>query len=412
MSKIDFDKVLAEANTTANQIAQAADELAVPANPPVIDTPIVPVSGPAVMTQPEPVQPPTQPKKPVNLSVADEFRAQGKKLAAKMVELDIHPVIIVGSKGTGKTAMLTSLLALLKSPAGEAVNIQLDEPLIALSDPYGKEVYDSAKQYYHQGAIGVMAGQAMQATTERLPFFIPLVITPKNGSPVRFAFLESAGEWYEAKADSVDFYPGFKYEIEEVLRHYSGAISTIYVAPLTQKTIKTAETIDDDENKKLIHGADLALCGVLTAYQKIRINMSKDAHIFLLTKWDALLSIHSAARAAVTLEDALSKPDFKQAQQMAGQLYPSAFTMFQALPVPTDKQVLLPYSSGLIAGRDIIRNSVHQPLLDKHRKKLWNILYGNAIETHAKDAALFREPVVAPPSFWQVVYTWLRRIFG
>ena len=98
MSKIDFDKVLAEANTTANQIAQAADELAVPANPPVVDTPIVPVSAPAMMTQPESVLPPTQPKKPVNLSEADDFRAKGKKLAAKMMELDIHPVIIVGSR--------------------------------------------------------------------------------------------------------------------------------------------------------------------------------------------------------------------------------------------------------------------------------------------------------------------------
>jgi hypothetical protein len=364
------------------------------------------------MTQSEPVIPLTQPKSPVNLSVADEFRAQGKKLANKMMELDIHPVIIVGSKGTGKTAMLTSLLALLKSPSGEAVNIQLDEPLIALSDPYGKEVYDSAKQYYHQGANGVIAGQAMQATTDRLPFFIPLVITPKNGPPVRFAFLESAGEWYETKPDSIDFYPDFKHEIEEVLRHYSGATTTIYVAPLTQKTIKTAETIDDDVNKQLIYGADMALCGVLTAYQKIRFDMTKDAHVFVLTKWDALPSIHSATREIGTLEEVLSKPDFELAKQMAGQLYPNAFTMFQALPAPEGKQVLLPYSSGLIAGMDIISNVAHQPLLDKHRKKLWNILYGNAIGTHDKDTALFREPVVVPLSFWQEVYKLLRRIFG
>ena len=342
------------------------------------------------------------------------IKGKGQLIAKRMLEQGYHPVIFVGSSRTGKTAVLSSLIALLKTIPGAGVS--LGQPLIDVTDGYGEEVYRSAKTYFNHAVQAVIDGTAQQATTQRYPFFIPLEVSPLGKSVQRFAFLEINGEWYQAKEDSVDYFPEFQEEIEAVMRHYDKPITVLYTAPLTQNDVRSSQQSSQVENDARMRTANLAIVGGLTRYNEVRTHKGNDNHIFVLTKWDALQTDKHFVNDEIHIEnafEAVSRRDehmFNLADKIAQKHYGQSYAAFLNLPVPPEQRHLLPYSSGLMTGFEIIKSAEAQPHLDEYRKTLWNLL--SAANQQDSSAVIFPKPVSPKVSIWQQMAATARKIFG
>lgn len=336
------------------------------------------------------------------------IEGKGKLIALRMLEQGYHPVIFVGSSNTGKTAVLSSLIALLKTTPG--VGVDLGQPLIDVSDGYGEEVYRSAKTYFNHAIIAVTEGTAQGLTRVKLPFFIPLEVSPLNKPPQKFAFLEISGERYEPKEDSDDYFPVFDDEIQAVMRHYDKPITVIYTAPLTQNEVRALQQPNQAENDAQMRTAGLAIEGGITRYKQVRNDKSDDHHIFILTKWDALLNDEVQVTDAI---GAISRRDgvmFNLAHEFAQKHYERSYAAFLTLPVRTEQKYLLPYSSGLMTGREIAKSERAQPHLNEYRKTLWNLL--SAASQQSPSDVMFPKPVAPQISVWQQMWTMARKILG
>lgn len=304
--------------------------------------------------------------------LSNEYADIGRIIAEEMDTQEYHPVIIFGSSNSGKSTFLASLFSYFQVSMANGIGIYLGDSLIPLNTSHGKAAFADAERFFHQQQQTFLDGEAHLQTKALRPFFIPVKVKPPKLPEMKFAFMESSGEWYQVDETTGKYFPELKEEINAILKSYQKGISFIHIAPFTQLNQSASdETLDTLDDKKLLNAANLALVGAFNSYEQLRVYREDDDHVFLVTKWDIATKNNPI--------DGLSNIDEDQLVGFAENIYRKGYAALQNLHIHKDQRAILPYCAGIMHGRTIIKpNDVLRPIIDVFPKKLWNRLYGNA----------------------------------
>lgn len=301
----------------------------------------------------------------------------GREIAEKLQEQNYHPVVIFGSANSGKSSLLGSLLSYFQMDL-KGIGIYLGDPIIPKSTPQGEWMFDQAESFFNKSVHEFLDGNAHDATQTMHPFFIPVRVVPPNLPEIKFAFMESNGEWYKPQKETNRYFPELRAEINAILKHYQNGISFIHLAPCTQINAWEENTHLSGQNSQEIHDADLALVGALNSYVQLRSHKENDSHVFLITKWDA----HPKSKKSTS--EHLRFVDPGDVEDIAKTLYTRGFVAFNNLNINSNQKNLMQYCSGIISGREIIKATPElQSILNRYPQTMWSWLYGNATINNA-----------------------------
>jgi hypothetical protein len=360
-----------------------------------VDLPSVPVGD---VERPPGATPQGSPPTPrARLGTSESAVRVGRQLAEQMDERGYHPVVIFGSSASGKSSLLTSLLAYLQVDDGAKIQLRLGEPFALDDDAYGQWAHDEATGFFYRSVEEFIGGVAHAATLSPNPFFIPVVIKPHGNLPeMKFAFLESRGDWYNPEEESNEFFQRLREEISSVLVNYQKGISFLHIAPYTQvMTWDESAASQQSRDIALRQKADLALVGALNSYKAVRVVKHRDAHLFLVTKWDAY-----AAPGGST--GSFSSPSVEEVTAVARERYPRAYAAFLNLSLEEQagwQKQLMQYCSGVISGRSVSRPSNElRGQIFRYPRVLWSWLYANATRDTGHRESLFPAPPPRTPT--------------
>lgn len=331
----------------------------------------------------------------------------GVNLARALQDGGYHPVVLFGTNFSGKTSLLLSLFgALIAEPKLEA-GLALCDPILGTGSGIGRILHEDAQHTFDVKTQAFLEGERILKTAVALPFFVPVEFRPLGKPAVKFAFLESNGEWYRPLRDRSTplndvkkLYPGLRKETEEFISTYQGPITFLYLIPYTQADVYSDKDnpLDADE----IRSASLAITGVIRSYDKIRAtHRDEDFHLMLVTKWDAH-SARDADRAQGIAEDRPALLEF------CNQRYAQALSAFQGLDIDAEHRSLNSYCSGIMGaqGRLHLRpdEDVSSVVL-AYPVKLWRRLYWNALTA---EGSPLEDPFPSPPDPPALVRAWTR----
>lgn len=307
------------------------------------------------------------------------------------------PVLFVGSPGSGKTQVFTSLMTYFRKSGGEQRNpnhasVTLGPPLIDTDTPYGKAAWQKAESHFNRMISGAVSGKADAATQISDPFIIPVHLEAIiNGNPImqKIAFIETNGEWFQTNSNQIDgeFYQPLKPEILTLFKKFgeSSGIALIYTAPC-DVTNNSMQQLSNNSFQEKLKEADESIYAGLSKYIEHRSRKDKDKHIFLLTKWDSVKNLKG-------FSDRINLNDFDQhkiltmsaedsdrlASHIASEIFPNSFNLFNGAAIATvnEQRVFLPYSAGLFDG-NTISTVVSDNKHDRYVKSLWNVLMKTA----------------------------------
>lgn len=332
---------------------------------------------------------------------ADELRSLGVDLARAMEDEGYHPVILFGTNNSGKTSILMSLFATITNEPILDTGLSLCDPLLGSHAQIARELHREAEHSFEVKTQAFLMGEKIGKTSTKFPFFIPVEFRPPNGRPaVKFAFLESNGEWYRpANSDGRSLsqverlYPALRSEIESFISNFQGGITFIYTAPVTQTEVYAAA--ENTHDAKEVGYAALSIKGVLQTYDRIRANgRASDRHLLLVTKWDAL-SARTANRAEGIEEDPVEVANF------CNRKYGQALTAFQGLNIAAYQRNINAYCAGMINEGGVIRlkhDDEVRGVIASYPVRLWTYLYHNALRAAGKEPINpFHEPPGPPP---------------
>lgn len=356
-----------------------------PASPPPTPDPSAPAAGapPASVPPMSPTPTSVDAAAPFTISPAPfstfgdsgDAYENGKLIAEQLHTLGYHPVVIVGTAGAGKTALLLSLLGYLRG-ASKATNVQvmLGQPLIDQTTAYGQQIQEQAVGLFNQALQAFLSGVAPPATKASQPFFVPVELQFHDGKIQRYAFLESDGEWYRPDYNSPALYKDLRPELEALFNHFKGSISMFYVAPATQMSFDGASPRRPvgGSNAASMRDAAQGLVGAMQHYSQHRAHKRRlDMQMFLLTKWDSVFEPGAASRG-------FEEPQLEDAVAFARDHYSDAFAYFESMNVgerPERKKVVMQYSSGLMSNRIIASpDRIELRALHTYHRRLWNLL--------------------------------------
>lgn len=322
----------------------------------------------------------------------------GRQLATHLEARGYHPVVVFGSSAAGKTTLLTSLLAYLQVDDAAQVEVELGEAFPIDEDGYGRWAHEEATGLFFRSVEEFIAGRTQPATMSPRPFFVPVVIRPPGRLPeMRFAFLESRGDWYNPDTASNAFFRRLRDEIAAVLLHYPRGMSFLHVAPYTQLATWNEDAgLHEARDAALREQADLALVGALNAYRTVRAVKHRDAHLLLLTKWDA----HAAPAGAGS---SFVAPSLEEVAGVARERYPRGLAAFLnpglGAAQPWQRQVMQ-YCAGIISGRTVARPGAElRAQLHRYPRVLWNWLYTNATRDAGQRHPLFPQRPARGPAW-------------
>lgn len=325
-----------------------------------------------------------------------DLKALGSDLARVMQNEGYHPVVLFGTNNSGKTSILMSLFATITNEPVLDTGLSLCDPILGSRNDLARELHREAQHTFEIKTQAFLAGEKIPKTRTRLPFFVPVEFRPPDGKqPIKFAFLESNGEWYRPlisdgrSLNSIDkLYPDLREEIEGFISGFQDGITFIYAAPVTQAEVYSASenTYDNSE----IHYASLAIKGVLQIYDRIRANgRANDKHLMLLTKWD-----HQSARAADRSEGI--EEDHADVQAFCQRNYAQALAAFQGLNLSKEQRNINAYCAGMINERGLLPLKHDDPVrgvIASYPVRLWTYLYKNAMSAAGEvPQSPFREP--------------------
>jgi hypothetical protein len=304
---------------------------------------------------------------------APESRAPSQRLSAALETKGYHPVLIFGTRASGKSTLLTALFSYFQSDPESQATCILGDWIIPTDTTVGAQLADEASRFFNRVVSEFHSGNAAPSTQFELPFFIPVVVHPSNGSPVvKLAILESKGEFYQVNPDSARYFPELREEITDIYQNYNGAISVIIVAPYVMSEAYTSTegepTALGDEFKL----ADDALLASLQSYLKHRQHPELDRFNFILTKWD----VHTKGINTPTFYN----PPGGLVESLVSKRFPKAFTVFQNFSDSKgDRLSLMPFSAGVISGNDALPTpQKFRPIMHRFPNRLWNWLYMGA----------------------------------
>lgn len=343
-------------------------------NPPTVPTlPATEEEDPGDTMDAAPI--PKRPRLGGQEPISESGQVIGRVIAEQLEANGYHPVVIFGSSNAGKSSLLGSLFSYFQEDATRGIGIYLGAPFLPEETPYGRWAAREAETFFFKGVQEFLSGVAHAATRSEYPFFIPIRIAPKDKPELKFAFMESNGEWYKPKKDTGRYFSELKSEINTLLMHYQRGISFVYIAPYTQVDAWTTTPDDQTTNREEITDADLALVGAMNAYEKMRTFKKNDAHILLMTKWDACKR-WEGERDLVQLLSDIDSAELEETLRIA---YLRGFTAYHNLGVPNSQKKILQYCSGIMQGRNIVKaNAEVKQILERYPQTMWNWLYANA----------------------------------
>jgi len=296
-------------------------------------------------------------------------------LAKALLERDAHPVILIGTRATGKSVLLASLLSFfIRSPDAGAL-LSLGDPLLSAENDYGRRVNDKAKRFFNRTVLRFIEGAPPEQTTDAEPYYIPIQLSPVNRAPnASLAILEVSGEHYMLDRNSDVLVKEMREEIATVYADYPAPISIIIVAPYLEGDgylAEADETVQDYERQR-IKDIDLSISFALRDYiSRRKDRIDNDRMMILMTKWD----VHTGG---VADEDFVRAPD-KLVEGLLVDRYPTTLNLCATLNQRNNDQVTYDvYSAGPMVGDQILPLDIDtQARVNSHAKRVWNWLYHN-----------------------------------
>jgi hypothetical protein len=296
-------------------------------------------------------------------------RREKVQLSGELLSKGYHPVMLFGTRASGKSSLLASLFYYLQSdPESPAIAV-LGEWIVPTETAYGQSVADAATRFFNHVVNNFHDGEAAPITQDEVPFYIPVILRPNNGQPeIKLAFLESKGEWYRIQRSSKDLFPELRDEVADVYQNYKYGISILLIAPYV---IGEAYSEDGESEwaKSEMRDSDTALFGALQSYQMHRRDREMDRYLFVLTKWDA--------RTRSIVDKEFTSPPRGLVSHLIAERFPKSWTLFQNMQSAEAES--MQYSAGLMSGNARVEIPTHlKPIMSRYPKMLWRWLYSNA----------------------------------
>ncbi len=311
-----------------------------------------------------------------------------------------HPVLILGGKGVGKTVLIQSLIAYLRSSQNDASVILGQNPLPGSFPDRSKRVED-AEYFFGEGLRRWGLGYPPERTTKEYPFFVPIEIRKANDDslPQRLALFDGMGEWTQWSLDDAVL-PDFKTEIRDVLVDYPAGISTIFIVPAQTKRQERSNQRD----------IDFSMSRLIDQYHLVRgAPRDNDRLLLLISKWDLLCA--NKTELGNWLRGNQVKA-FREKVVTAISPYSQTWSAFSSVTGNTDLTLnAMPHTAASIADKEqaisydhgqneefpngqILENPADRHLLvaqSRYNKILANWLYGNSSEEGQQRTELFPE---------------------
>ena len=300
------------------------------------------------------------------------------RLSEELLRKNYHPVMIFGTRASGKSSLLASLFYYLQTDLGSPAIPVLGEWIVPIDTPYGQSVAEAASQFFTHVLSNFHDGEAAPSTRNEYPFYIPIILRPNNGQPeIRLAFLESRGEWYHIDKNSKDLFPQLREEVADVYQNFTKGISILLIAPYVIGDAYPQDELSEDWKKNEMRISDSSLFGALQSYQTHRQNRELDKYLFILTKWDA----HTRS----LIDRDFSNPPHGMVSYFISERYPRSWTLFQTMQSGAAQS--MQYSAGVMSGNARADTPMHLlPIMNQFPKMLWSWLYSNA--TNGQDLFL------------------------
>ncbi len=290
-------------------------------------------------------------------------------LGKSLLQNDFHPVLIFGTRATGKTTFLTSMLAFFTSMPDAGVTITLGDQLS--NSEAGILAHESAEKLFHLQVSDYIGGTAPVLNQDPFPFFVPLELR-KAGLPsiTKVALMESSGELWNVK-NHKNHVQKLRTEIIDIYENYPKPLSVIMVVPYAMSEGYTGSdsTIDDKEEFRV---SDASLLQTLQIYRRSRPVGIEDQLYFVLTKWD----MHTQKIAS----EEFVNPNDELVEELVLKRFPQSYNFLKAMSLEQGVRCT-PYSAGLIGGTTVLEIPKElMPLLQEFPYRLWRWIYANATD--------------------------------
>lgn len=296
----------------------------------------------------------------------------GRRLAAAVEEGGYQPVILFGNAASGKTSLLLSLFASIRTTPDLKTSIALAPDVIQDDSDYARYNLENAERFLNLMTQQFIQGQAPAATAIEDPFLIPVTFEPVGKPACRFVFIESNGEWYRPDYTDNRLFPKFRAEIEDFVRNCQRGIIFLHLLPQTQLAVRGG-SYNQNEDTALMDDASVAVAGALANYRNMRVEREQDFHLMLVTKWDNRSK-------SMNIYDALSD-HFEDVEEFVLSKYGQAYAEYQGLTGIVKERQLNGYCAGLMSEDGVLSlrpDNDLRPYVLKFPKNLWRWLYRSA----------------------------------
>lgn len=298
----------------------------------------------------------------------DHLQTAGlSSLGATLFGNGFHPVLIFGTRATGKTTFLTSMLSFFTSMPDAGVTVTLGDQISQTE--VGAQAHESAEKLFHVQVSDYLSGTAPAVTQDAFPFFVPLELRKAGETAItKIALMESSGELWQA-GNYKNNVLSLRDEILDIYRSYPGPLSVMIVVPYAMSEAYTGE---DTREKDLyeFRRSDASLLQALQIYQRNRPTGNRDQFYFVLTKWD----MHTQQIAS----EEFINPDGSLVSSLIEERFPRAFNYFKSMSSEHRSRYTV-YSAGLIGGTRVLQVPVSMmPVLQEFPYRLWRWIYANA----------------------------------
>jgi len=306
--------------------------------------------------------------KPADVNVEPSTR-RPPELTNHLMDKDIHPVLIVGTKASGKTTMLQSLIYFMRrNNKNKHIDIRLGASAFPESYDNEKDRYESAAKFYNVSVQEFSKRRPTDPTSIPAPFFIPIDLFVGN-DVFKFAFYEGMGEWFHKEGDSSAYYKDFKPEFAEIITNFTKPLSIIFLAPSVDDTTQTREY------------AHLCIDNAITQYHAHRVDSNADHALLIFSKWDKVFKPSD--------KDGHFSDATPQVMTEIMEDWEYVWPKFRGVKLAGPRaKSLMPYAAAWInENNEIVRTSErYQHIFDKFNRTIWNWLYLNAIESRKTDS--------------------------
>jgi hypothetical protein len=329
-----------------------------------------------------------------SVAASEARKLLGQDLSAIFKDQGIHPVVIFGSSGAGKSSFIASLLRYAKRYNDSGLSLEFGEEIFPTEDARWKDMNQLAQYSFFTRDQTFADGNVLPADGGLTdPYFIPVKLTCPDKTQVSFAFLEGKGEWYQPDYSKTNPVQPFQAMLTGFLEQFNSPITAIFLAPFN------IEEASVHHITGRLRESDQGLAGAIQEYSKSRrALMGWDKQIFLLTKWDVFCK--------GIVGDEFADPNTDDVINLLRERFPDSWGKFLGV-LPSgrgENQKVAPYCAGVISGSSVLTPAIEDRwLVDLYARRVWNQLHKDATKK-----ALFSDLEPSPEGLLDKFVNWLR----